>query len=158
MQHACCKTIASACRHFIGHHIRLPKKAVFVYPRCSLVFKRNQGIVSAAQYQRVPRVPAADGRGLPARVIKINVVNATKRPISRARKKIMSQNEPLRLHVPEPTGRPGQATDFSYLRLSPAGESAMHPHRSSHGPSGRCSSSVAAARCSSALSVISSTI
>jgi 2-oxoisovalerate dehydrogenase E1 component alpha subunit len=34
----------------------------------------------------------------------------------------MSQNEPLRLHVPEPTGRPGQATDFSYLRLSPAGE------------------------------------
>ena len=28
----------------------------------------------------------------------------------------------LRLHVPEPTGRPGQATDFSYLRLSAAGE------------------------------------
>jgi drug/metabolite transporter (DMT)-like permease len=25
------------------------------------------------------------------------------------------------LHVPEPTGRPGQATDFSYLHLSPAG-------------------------------------
>ncbi|MEO8600647.1 MAG: thiamine pyrophosphate-dependent enzyme, partial [bacterium] len=34
----------------------------------------------------------------------------------------MLQNEPLRLHVPEPTGRPGHATDFSYLRLSPAGE------------------------------------
>lgn len=34
----------------------------------------------------------------------------------------MKQTEPLRLHVPEPTGRPGQATDFSYLRLSPAGE------------------------------------
>ena len=29
---------------------------------------------------------------------------------------------PLRLHVPEPTGRPGHATDFSYLRLSRAGE------------------------------------
>ena len=29
---------------------------------------------------------------------------------------------PLRLHVPEPTGRPGQATDFSYLHLSLAGE------------------------------------
>ena len=28
---------------------------------------------------------------------------------------------PLRLHVPEPTGRPGHETDFSYLRLSPAG-------------------------------------
>ena len=27
----------------------------------------------------------------------------------------------LRLHVPEPTGRPGHATDFSYLHLSPAG-------------------------------------
>jgi 2-oxoisovalerate dehydrogenase E1 component alpha subunit len=28
---------------------------------------------------------------------------------------------PLRLHVPEPTGRPGKVTDFSYLRISPAG-------------------------------------
>ena len=27
----------------------------------------------------------------------------------------------LRLHVPEPSGRPGQATDFSYLHLSAAG-------------------------------------
>ncbi len=29
--------------------------------------------------------------------------------------------EPLRLHVPEPTGRPGHDTDFSYLPLSEAG-------------------------------------
>jgi len=29
---------------------------------------------------------------------------------------------PLQLHVPEPTGRPGHATDFSFLRLSAAGE------------------------------------
>jgi 2-oxoisovalerate dehydrogenase E1 component alpha subunit len=28
---------------------------------------------------------------------------------------------PLHLHVPEPTGRPGRGTDFSYLHLSPAG-------------------------------------
>jgi 2-oxoisovalerate dehydrogenase E1 component alpha subunit len=28
---------------------------------------------------------------------------------------------PLRLHVPEPSGRPGRETDFSYLHLSPAG-------------------------------------
>ncbi|WP_280152892.1 3-methyl-2-oxobutanoate dehydrogenase (2-methylpropanoyl-transferring) subunit alpha [Piscinibacter sp. XHJ-5] len=34
----------------------------------------------------------------------------------------MSDVQPLRLHVPEPTGRPGCQTDFSYLRLSPAGE------------------------------------
>ena len=34
----------------------------------------------------------------------------------------MTQHEPLRLHVPEPTGRPGRHTDFSYLHLSPAGE------------------------------------
>ena len=33
----------------------------------------------------------------------------------------MSQ-ESLRLHVPEPTGRPGHGTDFSYLHLSRAGE------------------------------------
>ena len=33
----------------------------------------------------------------------------------------MKRTEPLRLHVPEPTGRPGQHTDFSYLHLSPAG-------------------------------------
>ncbi len=34
----------------------------------------------------------------------------------------MTQYEPLRLYVPEPTGRPGRHTDFSYLHLSPAGE------------------------------------
>lgn len=34
----------------------------------------------------------------------------------------MHQNAPLHLHVPEPTGRPGHATDFSYLHLSSAGE------------------------------------
>jgi 2-oxoisovalerate dehydrogenase E1 component alpha subunit len=28
----------------------------------------------------------------------------------------------LRLHVPEPTGRPGNRTDFSYLQVSPAGK------------------------------------
>jgi len=33
----------------------------------------------------------------------------------------MDRQSPLRLHVPEPTGRPGQATDFSYLQISPAG-------------------------------------
>jgi 2-oxoisovalerate dehydrogenase E1 component alpha subunit len=33
----------------------------------------------------------------------------------------MSQGPP-RLHVPEPTGRPGHDTDFSYLHLSRAGE------------------------------------
>jgi 2-oxoisovalerate dehydrogenase E1 component alpha subunit len=34
---------------------------------------------------------------------------------------------PLRLHVPEPSARPGQHTDFSYLRLSPAGQVRMPP-------------------------------
>jgi 2-oxoisovalerate dehydrogenase E1 component alpha subunit len=34
----------------------------------------------------------------------------------------MSNTEPLRLHVPEPSGRPGRETDFSYLHLSAAGE------------------------------------
>ncbi len=34
----------------------------------------------------------------------------------------MSQSQPLRLHVPEPSGRPGHPSDFSYLRLAPAGE------------------------------------
>jgi 2-oxoisovalerate dehydrogenase E1 component alpha subunit len=33
----------------------------------------------------------------------------------------MSQGNPLSLHVPEPTGRPGCETDFSYLQMSPAG-------------------------------------
>ena len=34
----------------------------------------------------------------------------------------MSNNkETLRLHVPEPSGRPGRETDFSYLHTSPAG-------------------------------------
>jgi 2-oxoisovalerate dehydrogenase E1 component alpha subunit len=34
----------------------------------------------------------------------------------------MNQRPALRLHVPEPTGRPGCKTDFSYLHVSPAGE------------------------------------
>jgi 2-oxoisovalerate dehydrogenase E1 component alpha subunit len=34
----------------------------------------------------------------------------------------MSESPTLRLHVPEPTGRPGRHTDFSYLQLSPAGK------------------------------------
>lgn len=33
----------------------------------------------------------------------------------------MTQDLSLRLHVPEPSGRPGERTDFSYLRLQPAG-------------------------------------
>ena len=33
----------------------------------------------------------------------------------------MTKRTPLRLYVPEPTGRPGRETDFSYLRLSAAG-------------------------------------
>lgn len=34
----------------------------------------------------------------------------------------MTTADPLRLHVPEPSARPGEKTDFSYLRLSAAGE------------------------------------
>jgi 2-oxoisovalerate dehydrogenase E1 component alpha subunit len=33
----------------------------------------------------------------------------------------MSQTPPLRLHVPEPSGRPGHETDFSYLHVSAPG-------------------------------------
>jgi 2-oxoisovalerate dehydrogenase E1 component alpha subunit len=33
----------------------------------------------------------------------------------------MTEHQALRLHVPEPSGRPGCATDFSYLHVSPAG-------------------------------------
>jgi 2-oxoisovalerate dehydrogenase E1 component alpha subunit len=33
----------------------------------------------------------------------------------------MDRHSPLRLHVPEPTGRPGQTSDFSYLHVAPAG-------------------------------------
>ena len=39
----------------------------------------------------------------------------------------MSQSKPLSLHVPEPTGRPGCKTDFSYLRLNAAGEVSRPP-------------------------------
>src|SRR5512140_3696067 len=34
---------------------------------------------------------------------------------------------PLSLHVPEPTGRPGHGTDFSYLHLARAGEARRPP-------------------------------
>ena len=39
----------------------------------------------------------------------------------------MSQSQPLRLHVPEPSARPGHETDFSYLHLSPAGAARRPP-------------------------------
>lgn len=39
----------------------------------------------------------------------------------------MSQSKPLTLHVPEPTGRPGCETDFSYLHLSAAGAAPRPP-------------------------------
>ena len=43
----------------------------------------------------------------------------------------MDRQSPLRLYVPEPTGRPGQNTDFSYLRLAPAGAVRRPPHETS---------------------------
>ena len=39
----------------------------------------------------------------------------------------MPQRKPLHLHVPEPTGRPGSDTDFSYLPLSAAGAKRRPP-------------------------------
>jgi len=39
----------------------------------------------------------------------------------------MSQGVPLTLHVPEPTGRPGCPTNFSYLRLAAAGAAPRPP-------------------------------
>src|SRR5574343_80868 len=40
---------------------------------------------------------------------------------NRVRRPWMTSHTALRLHVPEPTGRPGCKTDFSYLSVSPAG-------------------------------------
>lgn len=39
----------------------------------------------------------------------------------------MKQDHALRMHVPEPSGRPGEHTDFSYLRLEPAGAAPRPP-------------------------------
>jgi 2-oxoisovalerate dehydrogenase E1 component alpha subunit len=39
----------------------------------------------------------------------------------------MTDVAPLRLHVPEPSGRPGRETDFSYLHLWPAGTAQRPP-------------------------------
>jgi 2-oxoisovalerate dehydrogenase E1 component alpha subunit len=44
----------------------------------------------------------------------------------------MSQQPALRLHVPEPSGRPGCATDFSYLHVSPAGAVRRPPVDTTH--------------------------
>jgi 2-oxoisovalerate dehydrogenase E1 component alpha subunit len=40
---------------------------------------------------------------------------------------VNSEYEPLRLHVPEPSGRPGCQTDFSYLNLGTAGAARKPP-------------------------------
>jgi 2-oxoisovalerate dehydrogenase E1 component alpha subunit len=44
----------------------------------------------------------------------------------------MSQHQALRLHVPEPSGRPGCTTDFSYLHVSPAGAVRRPPVDTAH--------------------------
>ncbi|HYC38485.1 MAG TPA: 3-methyl-2-oxobutanoate dehydrogenase (2-methylpropanoyl-transferring) subunit alpha [Usitatibacter sp.] len=44
----------------------------------------------------------------------------------------MSEHQPLRLHVPEPSGRPGCATDFSYLHVSEAGAVRRPPVETTH--------------------------
>lgn len=44
----------------------------------------------------------------------------------------MTQHQPLRLHVPEPSGRPGCATDFSYLHVSEAGAVRRPPVDTTH--------------------------
>jgi len=44
----------------------------------------------------------------------------------------MSQHQALRLHVPEPSGRPGCETDFSYLHVSPAGAMRRPPVDTPH--------------------------
>jgi 2-oxoisovalerate dehydrogenase E1 component alpha subunit len=44
----------------------------------------------------------------------------------------MSEPVPLKLHVPEPSGRPGCTTDFSYLHLSEAGEVRRPPVDTAH--------------------------
>jgi 2-oxoisovalerate dehydrogenase E1 component alpha subunit len=42
------------------------------------------------------------------------------------------ERQPLRLHVPEPSGRPGCATDFSYLHVSEAGAVRRPPIATTH--------------------------
>jgi len=44
----------------------------------------------------------------------------------------MSQHQALRLHVPEPSGRPGCTTDFSYLHISEAGAVRRPPVDTTH--------------------------
>ena len=48
----------------------------------------------------------------------------------------MSRYRPLKLHVPEPTGRPGHDTNFAYLHLSPAGAVRRPPVNSSPADTG----------------------
>ncbi len=44
----------------------------------------------------------------------------------------MTDGTPLRLHVPEPSARPGCTTDFSYLHVSAAGAVRRPPVDTSH--------------------------
>jgi 2-oxoisovalerate dehydrogenase E1 component alpha subunit len=44
----------------------------------------------------------------------------------------MSEHQALRLHVPEPSGRPGCTTDFSYLHLAEAGAVRRPPLDATH--------------------------
>jgi 2-oxoisovalerate dehydrogenase E1 component alpha subunit len=54
----------------------------------------------------------------------------------------MSQSPPLKLHVPEPTGRPGHESNFEYLHLSPAGAVRRPPLDSSPADTGDLANSL----------------
>jgi 2-oxoisovalerate dehydrogenase E1 component alpha subunit len=54
----------------------------------------------------------------------------------------MSENPKLKLHVPEPTGRPGHETNFEYLHLSPAGKVRRPPLDSSPADTGDLANSL----------------
>ncbi len=58
----------------------------------------------------------------PAAVAAKSAALTAARPPSAAASAPKYDPGPLRLYVPEPTGRPGQQTDFSYLRISAPGE------------------------------------
>src|SRR5690606_6632038 len=86
---------ARACRGAAVRYVRLFDRPAFPHAGTSHLHHGIQVLCARAS-------PGAGGRG-------------------RQRKGGMTSPEPLRLHVPEPTGRPGHPTDFSYLYLAPAG-------------------------------------
>jgi 2-oxoisovalerate dehydrogenase E1 component alpha subunit len=97
-------------------HTALPRLTRRRLGRTHTTFLTQEATIPTAKPQRAPHGVPPGGAAPAVPAPDSAAATAAPAPSSPA-----APRGALRLHVPEPTGRPGQQTDFSYLHLTPAG-------------------------------------